>query len=66
VATITILVDEQFTYLYFNYAHRTHSVTIIGTTVIPEFPALLGPALLLAVLTLALLAGRTFHAPRRT
>jgi hypothetical protein len=57
--------NATHTTLYFAYTHSSHQIEIVGTTVIPEFPALLAPALLLTVLVLTLLMARTTRAPRR-
>ena len=32
--------NETDTFLYINYTHSTHAVTIIGTTVVPEYPSM--------------------------
>jgi hypothetical protein len=58
--------NATHTIMYFAYTHSSHQIEIVGTTVIPEFPTLLAPVLLLAVLILTLLAARTTRAIRRS
>ena len=48
--------NETHTYFYINYTHSEHTITIIGTTTIPEFPSFLILPFLILVTTLALLA----------
>jgi hypothetical protein len=56
----TLITPEDYsnathTTLAFTYPHSTHTLEIIGTTVIPEYPTLLAPLLLLLVLAATLL-----------
>jgi parallel beta-helix repeat protein len=39
ITDYTIIPNENYTYLYFTYNHSTQTVTIQGTTVIPELPS---------------------------
>ncbi|MEM2338246.1 MAG: NosD domain-containing protein [Candidatus Bathyarchaeia archaeon] len=46
------LSDTENTYLYFTYTHSTKTVTIQGTNIIPEYPTITSPILLLLITTL--------------
>jgi parallel beta-helix repeat protein len=50
--------DESYTYIYITYTHSQHTVTITGTTTIPEFPSLLILPLLMILAVLAVNARR--------
>jgi hypothetical protein len=52
--TPTITSDETNTYVYFTYEHSKHSITIITTSVVPEFGLTAIAILLLAALAIAL------------
>jgi len=54
--TLVITSDGVNYYLFFTYTHSTHTVTIISTSVVPEFPS---AATLLLILLLATIAGAT-------
>ncbi|MDH5689046.1 MAG: hypothetical protein OEZ48_14460 [Candidatus Bathyarchaeota archaeon] len=49
--------NETHTFLYFVYSHSTHTVQIIGTNVVPEFPTLMVlPLFMIAILVVVMLA----------
>lgn len=47
--------------IYFTYNHSTHTIEIIGTTVIPEFPPMLIMPLFMAATLLAVIAYKRKH-----
>jgi hypothetical protein len=59
VTDYTIIQDENYTYLYFTYAHSTKTVTIQGTHVIPEYPLTLTLALFMATTLIAVVVLKT-------
>jgi len=57
--TLVIASDQTNYYLYFTYTQSTHTVTIISTGVVPEFPPLAAMLLILLLVTLAgVIAGK--------
>jgi parallel beta-helix repeat protein len=59
VTDYTKFEDENYTYLYFTYAHSTKTVTIRGTHVIPEYPLTLILALFMATTLIAVVVLKT-------
>jgi hypothetical protein len=53
--TPEVVTNATHTTLAFTYAHSTHTLEVIGTTVIPEYPTLLAPLLPFLVLAATLL-----------
>jgi parallel beta-helix repeat protein len=61
ITDYTVIQDENFTHLYFNYSHSTKTIQIIGTTAIPEFPhAMIMPLLMILMLLAIILAKKRF------
>ncbi len=54
--TPTIASNDTHTFLYFNYTHSTSLIEIVGTWVIPEFPATMILPLLITATLVALIA----------
>jgi len=53
--------NETDTFLYINYTHSTHAVTIIGTTVVPEYmPQVMLITLIIATIALALIKRKVY------
>jgi hypothetical protein len=51
--------NQTYTTIYLNYSQSTHTVQIVGTTVLPEYPtAAVLPLLTLAMLPLMVLADK--------
>lgn len=57
--TPTIADNGTHTFLYFTYNHSTRLVEIIGTWVIPEFPAVIVLPLIMIATLIAVLLGKT-------
>jgi hypothetical protein len=53
--------NETYTYFYINYTHSKHTITIIRTTTIPEFPTFLILPLFVIATLLAVIIYRRKH-----
>jgi hypothetical protein len=53
--TPVVTSNSTHTSLYCTYTHSSHTIEIVGTTVIPEFPTQLAVSLLLLTLTVTAL-----------
>jgi parallel beta-helix repeat protein len=53
--------NETYEYLYINYTHSEHTITITGTTIIPEFPSFLIMPLFMIATLLAVIVYRRKH-----
>lgn len=53
--------NETHTYFYINYTHSEHTITIIGTTTIPEFPTFLILPLFVIATLLVIIIYRKKH-----
>jgi hypothetical protein len=53
--------NETHTFLYINYTHSTHTITITGTTVVPEYmPQVMLITLIIATIALALIKRKVY------
>jgi outer membrane protein assembly factor BamB len=62
---VIISANSTYSSLYFEYGHSTHTVEIIGTTVVPEFPVTTLLTLLIFATTAAGLCTRYFKRNRK-
>jgi len=53
--------SETYEYLYINYTHSEHTITITGTTTIPEFPSFLILPLFMIATLLAVIVYKRKH-----